>query len=296
MVTSSQSKKILLTVDVEDWFQVENFKGCISFREWNSHALRVDKNLHTLLDLMDSCGFRHEKNGSEGQATFFVLGWVAAKRPDLVREIHCRGYEIASHGFYHNLCFNEDRECLRNDLVSSRKLLEDIIGGAVTGYRAPSFSINGEVLNLVQECGYLYDSSYNSFSLNSRYGDLDLSDLPKRGIAYRVSENFYEIPVSNIHLGRYVLPWGGGGYFRLLPTRLYTQGVRHLLKKNDAVVFYLHPWELDPEQPRVSDISLSHRFRHYVNLNRTAVKLQTFIQSFKDCRFGSCADYLSVAA
>ncbi len=288
------AETILITVDVEDWFQVENFKPWISFDSWPDRQLRVEANVHRLLDLFDSAG----KNVGQGPgsaricATFFILGWIARQRPGLVREIKERGHEVASHGNRHELCNNLSSEELRQDLLSSKKLLEDIIGAPVVGYRAPSFSISEPILKIIGECGYLYDSSYNSFAMHGRYGSLDLTGKTASGIAVAVNEDFFELPISNLTLNRHVIPLGGGGYFRLLPFWLYKAGVRRIIRHDGAMLFYMHPWEIDPGQPRVNEASTSFKFRHYVNLDQTEAKLAAMIGAFSHCRFLSCRQYL----
>jgi len=283
---AKNKKTILLTIDVEDWFQVENFKSWIPYSTWDSRELRVEQNTHRLLDIFDSFT---EPNV---QATFFVLGWIAIRLPDLVREIQKRGHEVASHGYHHNLCFQESPEKLKKDLLDSKKLLEDITGSPIHGYRAPSFSIRDDTLKIIEDCGYLYDSSYNSFNMNERYGSLELSPNCKNGIVYKISEFFFEIPISNLKL-KYMkseLPWGGGGYFRLFPLSLFKTGVRSILKKENAYLFYMHPWEIDPEQPRVNDASLFYRFRHYISLNKTESRLKRLIFDFKKHEFITCRE------
>jgi polysaccharide deacetylase family protein (PEP-CTERM system associated) len=325
-----------LTIDVEDWFQVENFKQYIPFTSWSSYQLRVEKNTHRLLDLLDSiklhpsavpdpCNVElisprlncktspsaasNEQQCSDYQlsakshklgcqrnpkATFFVLVWIAERLPHLVREIHARGHEVASHGYYHRLCKEELAEGLKQDLADSKKLLEDIIGDRVYGYRAPSFSMNPDILKIIEECGYLYDSSFNSFRVHRRYGQIDLSQNIKNGIAVKISDTLYELPISNIRLGnRTLLPWGGGGYFRLMPLSLFRRGVQSILKKEKTYLFYFHPWEIDPEQPRVNQASMLYKFRHYINLNKTYSKLCKLLETFNQCHFPTCHQYLS---
>jgi hypothetical protein len=148
------------------------------------------------------------------------------------------------------------------------------------------------MLKAVEDCGYLYDSSYNSFSANSRYGKVDLSGNGNVGIAKKISEGFYELPISNIECAGMVVPAGGGGYFRLYPLNLFTLGVRAVLRKHNAYMFYMHPWEIDPEQPRVSEASSLSRFRHYVNLGKTMDKLRSLICGLDDCAFPTCRQYL----
>ncbi len=310
------SNQILLTIDVEDWFQVENFKKWIPFSSWQSYELRVEKNTHRLLDLLDSIKLSSTTNSinptNSPKATFFVLGWIAERLPHLVREIHSRGHEVASHGLSHNLCKEASPKDLETDLIVSKELLEDIIGDRVYGYRAPSFSINDDILRVIQDCGYSYDSSYNSFGTHGRYGHLDLSQNVTRGIAFPISSSqqqatsnqhqssivnrqssiFFELPISNMKIGNRVLPWGGGAYFRLIPSPLFKIGVEFMLKQENAYLFYLHPWEIDYDQPRVNDTSVFYKIRHYVNLRNTHSKLSKFIESFSHCNFITCSQYL----
>jgi len=285
----------LITIDVEDWFQVENFREFVPFSSWPSYEFRVERNTHRLLDLLDSLRgeivFGSEEVGNV-RATFFMLGWIATQLPHLVREIHDRGHEVASHGYLHRMCSQMSIEDLANDLSKSRKVLEDIIGDSVSGYRAPSFSINNGLLRIVKESGYLYDSSFNSFQMNARYGHVDLPSKGEGGAAYEIAKDFYEIPISNIKAGPCVLPWGGGGYFRLIPLFFFKLGVRSILKKGGCYVFYTHPWEIDPDQPRVSDAPFFFRFRHYFGLKKSEIKLESLLQSFKTCRFLNCSQYL----
>jgi peptidoglycan-N-acetylglucosamine deacetylase len=328
-------KNILITIDIEDWFQVENLKNAISFSTWDSCELRVEQNVHKLLDLLDSmelssgsqstvCNGKHNQpvasscqqnyssnainsinsinpsntsntiNPRNPKATFFVLGWLAERLPHLVREIHSRGHEVASHGYSHNLCYDCGNNELREDLSISKKLLEDIIGAPVYGYRAPSFSINNDVLKVIEDCGYLYDSSYNSFGLHGRYGRLDLSDFQKHGIALKISNTFYEIPISNLNFSivNFILPWGGGGYFRLIPFSIFNMGINWILDKEMTYVFYFHPWEIDPGQPKVSGSSWLSRFKHYTNLNKTSSRFSRLLKKSDIASFPSCKTYL----
>jgi polysaccharide deacetylase family protein (PEP-CTERM system associated) len=274
---------IVITIDVEDWFQVENFKTCISFVDWACKDLRVEKNTRSLLDFFDRYKIR---------ATFFVLGWIAERIPKLVKEIHSRGHEIASHGYYHALCRTQTAVYLKRDLTDSKKILEDITSQPIYGYRAPSFSISDDVLKIIAECGYFYDSSFNSFQLNKRYGQIDLTHNNKKGIVCQVSDGLYELPISNIRFCNYIFPWGGGGYFRLIPFPLFRMGVQYILKRERAYLFYLHPWEIDQEQPTVKEAPRHLRFMHYTNLHKTLSKLVSLVEVFKDCRFISCQQHI----
>lgn len=313
---------ILLTFDVEDWFQVENLRPWNPPSTWAERELRVEKSTHRILDLLDSMAStvcpsgptvpasgrsasdsslssnsRHSSHSSPSRhsipATFFILGWIASRCPQLVKEIRSRGHEVASHGDSHLLCTDMDPDDLDQDLIQSKALLEDLIGEEVPGYRAPSFSVNETILDRIQSAGYRYDSSYNSFALHPRYGKMDMTKAgSSTGIAIQVQNVFWELPVSNLALGGKVIPWGGGGYFRLIPSVLFTLGVRKILHTGDAYVLYLHPWEFDPDQPRVKEVSWQFGFRHYVNLNKTESKLANLIRTFADCSFVSCSDYL----
>ncbi len=286
-MTLLKEKSILLTFDVEDWFQVENFKENIPFASWPARELRVEKNTIELLNLLDDAP-------TQVQATFFILGWIAQHCPDLVREIHRRGHEVASHGFDHHLCYNQSSDELRTDLTRSKDLLENITGDKVLGYRAPSFSISDEALDVVREVGFRYDSSYNSFQSHGRYGTINLpTNKMKHPAVHVLSPSFYEIPVSNLMIGSRILPWGGGGYFRLLPSIIFRAGVKEILNQTGCYTFYMHPWEIDPEQPRVKKASFIFRFRHYVNLGRAKSKLKKLITLNSWHNFLSCKEYLN---
>lgn len=283
---------ILFTVDLEDWFQVENLKPSISRASWSSRESRVEINTHRILDLLDSV--RQGSGHNSLQATFFVLGWIAELLPHLVRDIHSRGHEVASHGYSHQCCYDFSSDDLKKDLLDSKRLLEDITGDRIYGYRAPNFSINDDVLKIIESCGYSYDSSYNSFSMNKRYGKVRFAGCPAEGIAVKISKTFRELPISNLHWGRIVLPWGGGGYFRLIPLSLFRLGVKSILKRKGAYAFYVHPWEIDPGQPRIDGIPVSYRFRHYVNLSRTQQKISSLFSQMERCCFVSCRTYLDL--
>jgi polysaccharide deacetylase family protein (PEP-CTERM system associated) len=309
---------ILLTVDVEDWFQVENLRPWVPFSTWDSRELRVEANVHKLLDLFEDIELVGKNSPAPSldstdstlappsplqppgtkkvRCTFFVLGWLAERLPHLVREIVSRGHEVASHGYNHQRCNRLSGPNLRSDLTGSKHLLEDITGAKVTGFRAPNFSVDDRVLSILQESGYGYDSSYNDFSVHGRYGKIRLNGQPKAGVAYRLIDGFFELPVSNLSLFsfpyHFPLPWSGGAYFRLMPFPIFTAGVRSILKKDDAYIFYIHPWEVDPGQPKVEKASPASRFKHYRNIPRTEAKLKMLIESFVHCRFVACCNYL----
>jgi peptidoglycan-N-acetylglucosamine deacetylase len=335
---ATDAKYFLITIDVEDWFQVENFKPWIPFETWRQRELRVEKNVHRLLDLFDFISlppltskstnlvypydFSTNRISSSPKATFFVLGWIAEKLPQLVREIAERGHEVASHGCYHDLPSKMSTHELRQDLIDSRQRLEEITGTPVSGYRAPSFAIDDKILATVAASGYRYDSSYNSFRLHGRYGKISLNGKSKSGIAHKISEIFYELPVSNLNIKTLIrdfltlcgkkdkkvissanyqgvisdkslfIPWSGGSYFRLIPFQLFKAGVDTILKNDGAYMLYLHPWEIDPDQPIVNSAFFNRKFRHYTNLNKTKFRLKCLIENFSCCRFVTCRDYL----
>jgi polysaccharide deacetylase family protein (PEP-CTERM system associated) len=278
-------RTILFTVDVEDWFQVENFKSYIKRSEWDNLPSRVVQNTLAILDILQDCG-------ENIKATFFVLGWVAERFPDLIREISKRGHEIASHGQDHQMYTHLDRHQVLSDLIRSKHLLEDNTGAEVKGHRAPTFSISDETLRLIKEVGYAYDSSYNSFSRHGRYGSITINDQPISGIAIRMASDFYELPISNLELGGHTIPWGGGGYFRLMPFSLFKNGIQQILAKKQTYMFYVHPWEIDHDQPRVKQAKGLPAFRHYLNIERTKKRLCRMISAFKDCDFVTCSQYL----
>jgi polysaccharide deacetylase family protein (PEP-CTERM system associated) len=302
----NSSKYFLITIDVEDWFQVENFKPWIHFSTWNSRELRVERNVHRLLDLFDSIklplGTANPTNASNAinpktpSATFFVLCWITRRLPHLVREIVARGHEVASHGCHHDLLTKIPLVRLKAELVESRLILEDTIGTSVFGFRAPSFAIDESILKRIVEAGYRYDSSYNSFRLHGRYGRISLNGGKKFGIAWRLSDGLYEIPISNLVMNGLRLPTGGGAYFRVTPFPIFRQAVKSILRRDNAYLFYLHPWEIDPDQPRLNEASLKIKLRHYSNLSKTEIKIDRLINSFPDCHFTSCTKYLNAAA
>ena len=322
---------VILTFDVEDWFQVENLRPYCPPSSWDEYELRVKRSTHLLLDLLDSVQSRSNNYSARPKdsrypqshasapapttdnlqpttynttynlqpttkitATFFVLGWLAERCPGLIREIRERGHEVASHGQNHILCKDQTSEVLFQDLEYSKKVLEDVLGAEINGYRAPSFSINNHVLQLIEKAGYVYDSSYNESGWNKRYGKLDLSeDVCAIGSALKIKEGFFELPLSNLSLGRKTIPFAGGGYFRFIPGLLFQAGVKRILKNSDAYVFYMHPWEVDPGQPRVAQAGKSAKFRHYLNLHKTENRLRSLIHTFSERHdFISCSDYI----
>jgi len=262
----------MLSFDVEDWFQVENLRDAIPRNSWDSYELRVVQNTQRLLDIL-------EKNGIK--ATFFVLGWIAERVPDLIKKIHLSGHEIASHGYGHELIYNLSREEFRTDIKRSKMLLERITGQQVVGYRAPNFSITEWAIDILREEGFKYDSSLFPFTLHDRYGRLDSVNISIKDAVVNVGGDFVEVLIPTLDLLGKRIPWGGGGYFRLIPYSLYKIGVKNILRKKGAFVFYLHPWELDFRQPKIKDAKSTYKIRHYTGLKRTERKLKALLSDFK---------------
>ena len=259
-----------MSIDVEDWFQVENLKPVVSRDTWDSRESRVVRNTSRLLDLLQEHG---------GQATFFILGWVAERQPNLIRRIAAAGHEIASHGYGHDLIYNLSQAEFRGDVERSKKLLEDVTGQRVTGYRAPSFSITDWAVTILQELGFEYDSSVFPTVAHDRYGRLTGVGVGQPVLQLR--PGFYEVCVSCLPLGNRGLPWGGGGYFRMLPYPVWRAGVRRILSAGSPYVFYIHPWEIDPDQPRVRGLSPVSRVRHYLNLDRCENRFAGLLSDFR---------------
>lgn len=259
-----------MSVDVEDWFQVENLKSVIPRASWDSRERRVERNTMRILELLGDHG---------AQATFFVLGWVAERHPGLIRRIADEGHEIASHGYGHELIYTLSESEFRADVGRCKKILEDLTGRPVRGYRAPSFSITDWSVAILQELDFEYDSSVFPTVGHDRYGRLTGVDVGRPILELR--PGFYEVCISCLRLGKRGLPWGGGGYFRILPYSAWRAGVRHILRGGAPYMFYIHPWEIDPGQPRVDGLGAVSRFRHYVNLERCEDRLRALLQEYR---------------
>lgn len=264
--------KNAFTVDVEDYFQVEAFARIIDRAAWPEFELRVERNTHRLLDLLD----RHAVRG-----TFFVLGWVAERIPGLVREIARRGHEVASHGMSHRPVYTQTPEVFREETRHSKSLLEDIVGAEVMGYRAATYSITRRslwALDILLEAGFRYDSSIFPMR-HDRYGIPDADPWPHM-TATPSGARIAEFPISVWKRGPFTLPVAGGGYFRLFPYGVTRWGLGRISAEKRPFVFYLHPWEVDPEQPRIPNAGFTTRLRHYLNLRRTEARLERLIGDF----------------
>ncbi|MBO9623598.1 MAG: DUF3473 domain-containing protein [Sphingomonas sp.] len=257
-----------LSVDVEDWFQVGAFETTIARDEWDGLEHRVEANTDRVLALFDGAGVK---------ATFFTLGWVAERYPALIRRIAEAGHEVASHGWDHARVFTLEPDQFRADLARSRKALEDAAGTPVTGYRAPSFSIDRRTPwahAILAEEGYRYSSSIAPL----RHDHYGWPDAPRRAFRPLGDAELIELPITLARvLGREIT--AGGGFFRLLPNAVTDGAVRAANADEAPAIFYFHPWEVDPAQPRVANAPLKSRLRHYARLGAMAGKLERLIAS-----------------
>lgn len=260
-----------LSVDVEEWFQVGAFEHVIARRDWSALLSRVENNVARILDLFAE---------AEAKATFFTLGWVAERHPALIRRIVDAGHEVASHGYDHARVFNFDRAGFAVDIRKAREILQDCSGHAVTGYRAPSFSIDARnpwAFDVLADHGYAYSSSVAPI-VHDHYGWREAPRFSFRPVA---GSGLVEIPVTTAMLGQRRLAAGGGGFFRVLPYTFSRWAIRQVNQREDRpAVFYFHPWEIDPEQPRVERAPLRSKLRHYTGLDGMAGKLVDLLAEF----------------
>ncbi|MEE4350231.1 MAG: XrtA system polysaccharide deacetylase [Pacificimonas sp.] len=261
-----------MTVDIEDYFQVGAFETVVSRDDWGQFKGRVERNTRACLDLFESEGV---------SATFFTLGWVAERHPALIREIVARGHELASHGYAHDRVHDFTPEAFRADLRKSRALLEDAGGVRVRGYRAPSFSIgkkNAWAQEIIAEEGYVYSSSVAPIQ-SDHYG---WPEAPRFAHLPVAGSDLIEIPVSTVEYGGRRFACGGGGFFRLLPYRFSEWAIARINETDgQPAMFYFHPWEIDPDQPRIPGAPLKSRLRHYTKLDVMEAKLRRALQRFR---------------
>jgi polysaccharide deacetylase family protein (PEP-CTERM system associated) len=259
-----------LTIDVEDYFQVSAFAPYIDRSAWETTPCRIERNIDRVLELLNQRG---------AKATFFTLGWLAQRYPRLVRDISSQGHEVASHGQAHLRASDQSPAEFDNDIRTAKKLLEDTAGVAVRGYRAPSFSIgyaNLWAFDRIAAAGYRYSSSVYPV----RHDHYGMPDAPR--FPYRVGASLLEIPISTARVFGRNLPAGGGGYFRLAPYALSRWAINRVNRVDRRpAIFYFHPWEIDPQQPRVNGVGPKTRFRHYVNLHRTESRLGRLLGDFR---------------
>jgi polysaccharide deacetylase family protein (PEP-CTERM system associated) len=261
-----------MTVDVEDYFHVSVFDAVVPRERWPAMESRVQANTGRLLDLFDEFAVK---------STFFMLGWVAERYPSLVRTIVDRGHELASHGYAHRLIYNQTPDEFRQDVRHAKSLLEDTGGVEISGYRAPSFSVTERsmwALDVLMEERYRYDASIFPIH-HDRYGIPGAPRWPHH--VHRAGGRIYEVPGSTIRVGGTNLPVAGGGYFRLMPYAWTRWGLARVNRhEKQPAVFYLHPWEIDPQQPRLPASALG-RFRHYRNLHKTEPRLRALMRDFR---------------
>ncbi|WP_034475357.1 XrtA system polysaccharide deacetylase [Aestuariibacter salexigens] len=259
-----------MTVDVEDYFQVSAFESVITPQDWDAISPRVGQNTHRILDLFAEHGVK---------STFFTLGWVAKRCPDIIKRIVEEGHELASHGLDHRRATTMSKNDLRDDISQSKDILEDIGGTRVIGYRAPSFSINSSnewVYDVLKELDFIYSSSTYPIA-HDLYG---VPDWPR--FKYARPEGIIEIPIPTIRKKDRNQGIGGGGYFRLYPYSLSKKRIdNYLASENEPYSFYFHPWEIDASQPKVKGAPLKSRIRHYINLSRMEGKLVRLLKDFK---------------
>ena len=290
--------KNYMTIDVEDYFHVSAFESLSPPTTWLEKECRVERNTQNILDIMDQY---HVK------ATFFMLGWVADHYPQITKMIAARGHEIACHGYLHQRVALQDRQTYRDDIRKAKAILENQTGQAVIGYRAPSYSITRQTdwaFDELLEAGYQYDSSifpmqhdfygipdwprFSGYAVKKAAG-WDADSQP----SYTGNPCIRELPISTLRIGSRNWPIAGGGYFRLLPYAVTQLGLKHInQKEGQPFIFYLHPWEFDPEQPRMQGCSIKSRFRHYLNLRHTEKRFRRLLQDFE---FHSIKDGLTLS-
>lgn len=260
-----------LSVDIEDWFQVGAFETVIARKDWDGLAQRVERNSDAVLDLFDRAGVK---------GTFFTLGWVAERYPALIRRIADAGHEIASHGWDHQRVFTMQPEEFRADLKKARTALEDAAGEKLSGYRAPSFSIDARTPwahEILAEEGYAYSSSVAPV-VHDHYG---WPEAPRFAFAPVADADLVELPVTTARLGGRTIAAGGGGFFRLLPYRFSHWAIGQVNgREGRPAIFYFHPWEIDPDQPRVENAPLRSKVRHYSRLGAMEGKLEKLLSAF----------------
>ena len=274
------------SVDVEDYFQVESFSNVIHRNDWDSYNCRVERNTIRILDLID---------GRDIKGTFFILGWIAKRYPNLVKEIHNRGHEVASHGMSHKLVYKQTEAEFRQETFDSKALLEDIAGVKVRGYRAATYSITNAslwALDVLADAGYEYDSSIFPMR-HDRYGIHDANPYPGL-ITTPSGKVLVEFPISTYKKFGATLPVAGGGYFRLFPYLVSKFGLGQINASGHSFLFYMHPWEIDAAQPRVTGISGFTRFRHYNNLEKFEARLIKLLGDFKFTSMSQVLNHLGL--
>jgi polysaccharide deacetylase family protein (PEP-CTERM system associated) len=261
-----------MSFDVEDYFQVQAFADVCDRARWDGYESRVERNTNLIMDLLAE---------RDTHATFFTLGWIAERYPAIVRRVVAEGHELASHGYAHHRVDQQTPDQFRADIRQTKKILEDVAGTPIKGYRAATFSVGPTTpwaFQVLEEEGYAYSSSVYPVA-HDNYSN---PDAPR--FAYRPTgtSQLWEYPISTVRLAGRNIPCGGGGYFRFAPYAAFRRAIAHINEsEHQSAIFYLHPWEVDPEQPRPEGVSLKSRFRHYLNLSRTVPRLKRLLQDFR---------------
>jgi polysaccharide deacetylase family protein (PEP-CTERM system associated) len=275
--------KNILSFDIEEHYQVSGLAAAVSRDSWDSHESRVERNTHKILELLD----RHQV-----RATFFILGIVAEKHPQLVREIAEGGHELASHGYDHKLIYDMTNDQFREELIRTNDLLESISNKKIIGHRAPSFSLalnDIDKFEILAELDFKYDSSLFPIK-HFRYGDAQQAPLAPFSVKKDGQAIIREFPLTAVEFLGKRIPAAGGGYFRLYPNFLIRRNIRLANSEQRPTIVYLHPWEFDPDQPRIKGAGLGNTFRHYINLHKTYGKVEMMIKKFEFCSFD---DYMA---
>ena len=271
MPESEMIRKNAMTVDVEDYFQVSAFEPYIAKEKWDTLPHRVEKNTHQILDIFEDSGIK---------ATFFTLGWVAERYPGLIRRIIQDGHELASHGYEHIRVTEQTPDEFRIDVSRTKKILEDMSGHEIKGYRAASYSIGAKnlwALDVLQEEGFKYSSSIYPVK-HDLYG---MPEAPRFIYEPIEDQDFKEIPITTVRFANKNLPCGGGGFFRFYPYAFSKWAFNRVNNHEDqSGIFYFHPWEIDPEQPRQQSLSLKTRTRHYLNLDKMENRIKRLLTDF----------------
>ena len=262
--------KTMLSVDVEDWFQVDNLRQAIDRNTWDGNISRVERNVDLILELLDE---------NSSKATFFILGWIAERYPELIKKINNEGHEIACHGYNHELVYSLSEQSFKHDVLKAKKILEDITGAMVIGYRAPNFSITDWSIDVLDSLSFRYDSSLFPTISHKRYGKIKNLKIPQNSI-FEIRNGFYQVMLSYLEVVYLKIPWSGGFYFRFIPYSIFKVGIKNILKERGSYLFYIHPWEFDPEQPKIKNIKLQYKFRHYSNLKKTEKKFEKLVSEF----------------
>lgn len=258
-----------LTIDVEDYFQVSAFSNIINKKNWDEKECRIEKNIDNIISILDL---------KKIKATFFTLGWIAERYPSMIKKILMEGHELASHGYAHEKVSEISKSDFYQDVTRAKGILEDIGGKQINGYRAPSFSIaekNFWAMEILSETGHRYSSSIYPVK-HDHYGSPNAPRFP-----YKVFSELLEVPPTTVKLFGRNFPASGGGYFRLLPYSISKKMLDHVnSSENKPVVFYFHPWEIDIHQPRISNLSIKTRFRHYKNIEKMEEKIKKLVEDF----------------